>query len=107
MATQPKPREPMTFSGQRDRKVLDSWVFAMNRYLKLTGAKEELWVELASTYLDGTANTWYEGWYPATFERVLASKAESTSRHAISIPWDVFIQALYRSFELPNHHQHL
>lgn len=102
MAAQAKPHDPSTYSGQREMNVLGSWVFTMERYLRITMTKEELWVDLASTYLDGMANTWFQTWYPLAVESIKGVKADASH-----VPWDVFVHNLRQAFQPPNHHQHL
>ena len=106
MAAQAKPHEPTIYSGQREMQVLNSWVFKMERYLRITATKGELWVDIASTYLDGAANTWFETWHPEVIAHAMAAAPEA-SQHAVYIPWDIFVPNLKQAFRPPNHHEHL
>ena len=106
MAAQAKPHEPTTYSGQREMQVLNSWVFKMERYLRITVTKEEQWVDIASTYLEGTANTWYESWYPQVMRNARAAAPEK-SQHGVYITWEMFVLNLRQAFQPPNHHEHL
>ena len=103
---QAKPHDPPVFAGQQDMQVLNSWIFSMRRYLKVTGTKDSLWVEIASTYLVGAANTWYETWSPPVLARLVQQTAEA-SRHAVFIPWDTFVDAISHAFQPPDHYHQL
>lgn len=102
MAAHAKPHDPSVYSGERDMNVLNSWVFTMECYLRIMLTKEELWVDLASTYLGGVANTWFQTWYPLAVEGIKVVKADASH-----VPWEVFVHNLKQAFQPPNHHQHL
>jgi hypothetical protein len=103
---QARPHDPPVFAGQQDMQVLMSWIFSMKHYLKVTATQDSLWVELASTYLGGAANTWYETWSPPVLARLIDVTPEA-SQHAVFIPWEMFVDAISRAFEPPDHYHQL
>jgi len=82
---QAKPHDPPVYAGQQDMQVLNSWIFSMQRYLRVTMTKDSLWVDIASTYLVGAANTWYETWSPPVLMHLIQQASEA-SRHSVFIP---------------------
>ena len=55
-----KPLKPTTYDGQkRDAQTVDTWLARMTAYLRLTNTDEADKVDIASSYLEDTAYTWY------------------------------------------------
>jgi hypothetical protein len=55
-----KPLKPSTYDGQkRDPQTVDTWLARMTTYLRLTNTADADKVEIASTYLEDIAYTWY------------------------------------------------
>lgn len=57
-----KAPEPAKFAGERNAKVLDSFIFNLERYLKSTDTRlEDEKVDTAIDYLTGDAAQWWRG----------------------------------------------
>src|SRR5216117_3189621 len=55
-----KPLKPNTYNGQaRDPQTVATWLARMTTYLQLTNTVEADKVDIASTYLEDVAYTWY------------------------------------------------
>jgi hypothetical protein len=103
-----KPNKPTVYHGDRDTQLLESWIFVVNRYLRLSKTEPELKVDIASTYLGGHANTWFQHWYPIALEVIHNHPDSNYSQHAPRyISWETFVDDLRSAFQPPNSHQHL
>src|SRR5208337_1726737 len=91
-----KASRPSTYKGQRDVRILNSWIFQMERYFRLCETPEEKKALYASTYLTHQANTWYEAWETSYLASVIGDQE--------SVQWIDFVTALRDTFLPPNHH---
>ena len=57
--TKIKVPEPKTFSGARDTKALENFMWDMDQYFKAARTPEEQKVTLVSMYLEGDAKLWW------------------------------------------------
>lgn len=81
-----------------DSAALRSWLFATERYLKVTKTSPDLWVLIASSFLSKHAALWFESWY---------RQQNINDDPTAFIPWEVFGEAMKTTFLPPNHHQHM
>ncbi len=54
-----QPAKPGNFDGVRDRKVVDTWLAEMEDYIHAAKVGRHSAVELAQSYLNGYAATWW------------------------------------------------
>ena len=55
-----KPLKPNSFNGEKgDPQIVDIWLTRMTTYLRITKTVEDEKVDIASSYLEGVALTWY------------------------------------------------
>ncbi len=54
-----QPAKPGNFDGARDRKVVDAWLAEMDDYIHAAKVGRHSAVELAQSYLNGYAATWW------------------------------------------------
>jgi Retrotransposon gag protein/Zinc knuckle len=78
-----RPPKPEFFVGTGKGPDVDRWLFQMEEYLTLTQANEETWVNLAASYLRGTAADWW------------MSRAQSAARRP---DWTEFRQEIRLQF---------
>ena len=85
-------RKPPAFSGSKRENVSD-FVFLMQNYLDGTNESHDKWVKVASTYLQGSAASWY--------------RYRNSHLQAIGMgdTWDSFIQGLRETYEPINEQQ--
>lgn len=55
-----KPKEPETFEGTRNRKALNTWLLELEQYFRAAKLSDKDRVEVASTYLRGYAQQWWQ-----------------------------------------------
>ena len=90
-----KVSRPSTYSDQRDIKILNSWIFQIERYFKLYKISEDKKVLYASTYLINQANTWYGAWETTYLTQIAENDV---------VPWKDFVIGLRDAFLPPNFH---
>jgi hypothetical protein len=82
---QAKPPKPDTFDG-RSLKSIEQWLFEIEQYLQLTHTGAEHWVNICSSYLRGSAATWWRKCY---------QDAKTLNKE---ISWNSFKQSLLQRF---------
>ena len=81
-----KPLKPNTYNGETcDAQTIDTWLARMTTYLRLTHTAEEDEVDIASSYFEDIAYTWY------------------ANHHASFTTFDLFKSSLQNHFVPQNH----
>ena len=81
-----KPPKPDMFDG-RSLKSIDQWLFVMEQYFTITSTGNDLWVNICSSYLRGSAATWWRKFY------------QDAEKNKQEITWTSFKTSLLQRFK--------
>jgi hypothetical protein len=89
-----KPAKPKTYDGSRFTDP-DTWLFQFEQYANIVGLTNTEKVQLAATYLEGPAATWWESIYREAEQRA--------ANEELNLPtWTEFKQILVATFKPVN-----